>query len=229
MVIDEFLDAETLGELRKLMVRSTFSEVESVIYPDTDGKACRSKGAVFEGTIDVDRVTGRPKAYEKIRKSVAAEPAMFGPMGDGWDRIGFTFWQYPPGSRLSWHNDSGGGRKGEFILFLHDSWNASWGGELMILDEDPVQSNEGGGGDFIARMENRVRQSPTNPTAIIPLPNRLVLVKAGTVHQINRVDPTAARQRCTLTGFVSKKPHQSSSEARSALLGLATDATGSRI
>ncbi|GHG12128.1 MULTISPECIES: 2OG-Fe(II) oxygenase [Amycolatopsis] len=227
LVIDDFLDDETLGEVRKLMARSTVSQVDSVIYPDTDGFAYRSKGTVFDGTADVDRGTGRPKAYELIRRRVAAEPEIFGAVGEDWDRIGFTFWQYPAGSRLSWHNDTGGGRTGEFILFLHETWKTSWGGELMILDEEPPQDGDGDG-DFVSRMEKRVRRSAAHPTAIVPLPNRLVLVKAGTVHQINRVDPTADGRRCTLTGFVSKKPRQSSSEVRNALLELAGDTAGSR-
>lgn len=222
VIIDDFLDDAALAEIRSLLTRAAFSEVDSVVYPDSDGKAYRSKGMALSGTVESMTGAGRPKAYEKILNLAATEPEIFGAAQDEWDRAGFTFWQYPAGSRLSWHNDIGGGRQGEFIIFLHDTWQASWGGELMILDEDPAPSAEGGG-SFIAQMERQVRTSENCPVAILPTPNRLVLVKAGTAHQINRVDPTAGSRRCTLTGFLSKKPKSAAAEARDALLRLASE------
>ncbi|WP_042388602.1 2OG-Fe(II) oxygenase [Streptacidiphilus melanogenes] len=220
VIIDDFLDEAPLAEIRKLMERSAFNEVDSVIYPETDGQAYRSRGSYLKGDgLDGEGETGRPKAYEKILKMVATETEIFGRIGDDWDRAGFTFWRYPAGSRLSWHNDVGGGRVGEFIVFLHDTWRASWGGELMILDENPPPSGDKTD-NFIAQMESQVRHSNTSPVAIMPRPNRLVLVKAGTAHQINRVDPTAGVTRCTLTGFISKQQGATETEARNALLRL---------
>jgi hypothetical protein len=225
LIIDGFLDDATLAEVRRLMDRATFTEVESVIYPATDGNALRSRGTVLNGRSDGESGAGRPKAYERILKQVAAESEIFGTVGEDWDRVGFTFWQYPAGSRLSWHNDTGNGRRGEFIIFLHQEWKASWGGELMILDEDQPAGDGAiaNGDDFIALMENQVRNSAQSPVAIVPRPNRLVLVKAGTAHQINRVDPTAESSRRTLTGFVSKKPGSNGAEARDAFLKLLSE------
>ncbi|QMU74631.1 hypothetical protein GXW83_01360 [Streptacidiphilus sp. PB12-B1b] len=221
VIIDDFLDEAMLTEMRTLMARATFSEVQSVIHPETDGRAFRSRGTYLKGdALGQEDSAGRPKAYEKILRAVAAEPGIFGTRGDGWDQAGFTFWRYPAGSRLSWHNDAGGGRRGEFIVFLHDTWNASWGGELMVLNEEPAASADGTG-SFIAQMEKQVRQSTGSPVAILPRPNRLVLVKAGTTHQINRVDSTAEAPRCTLTGFISKKTTETTgTEARETLLRL---------
>ncbi|WAL72912.1 2OG-Fe(II) oxygenase [Kitasatospora sp. YST-16] len=225
VVVDDFLDAATLAELHRLMERSTFSEVDSVLYPETDGKAFRSRGTyVRGGGQGEDGAAGRSKAFERILQQVVAEPGIFGTAGQDWDRAGFTFWRYPAGSRLSWHNDAGGGRTGEFIVFLHEEWRASWGGELMILDEEPVTSVRDG--DFLAQMELQVRESASSPVAIVPRPNRLVLVKAGTVHQINRVDPTAAAPRRTLTGFISKQTAESGAQARDALLRLVDRSAG---
>ncbi|MDT0267445.1 2OG-Fe(II) oxygenase [Streptomyces sp. DSM 44915] len=227
VVFDDFLDEATLTELRGQLDRSTFSEVNSVIYPDTDGQAYRSRGAYLKGAaLGSPGGGGRPKAYEKILSVVAAEPGIFGANGDDWDRAAFTFWRYPAGSRLSWHNDVGGGRRGEYILFLHDTWKASWGGELMILDEDPPPASSADFEDFIAQMELQVRRSRVSPVAILPKPNRLVLVRAGTAHQINRVDPTAGSERRTLTGFISKKSNENTTEARDALLRLMRESAG---
>ncbi|GAA3856454.1 2OG-Fe(II) oxygenase [Streptomyces sedi] len=226
VVFDDFLDEATLAELRGQADRSTFSEVRSVIYPDSDGTAHRSRGAYLKGAaLGAADGAGRPRAYERILRTVAEETAVFGERGEDWNRAAFTFWRYPAGSRLSWHNDVGGGRVGEYILFLHEEWSASWGGELMILDEDPPRASSGDFEDFIAQMELQVRNSSVSPVAIVPKPNRLVLVKAGTAHQINRVDPTSGSDRRTLTGFISKKSEEDTEAARDALRRLVREST----
>lgn len=207
IVVDDFLDQETFAAAQDMVARAKFTRVDSVIDPDEDGFAFRSKGVHFRDDVSGVGVGGRPKVYEELVRKTHQERDFYGEWLVDWNRIGFTFWKYPAGSRLGWHNDAGNGRQGEFILFLHDRWRPSWGGELMLLDVAPeaLPRDAGVSDEPVARMEALLAGCPVSPVAITPRPNRLVLVKADTVHQIHRVDPTAgASLRCTLTGFVSR-------------------------
>ncbi|HEY3465628.1 MAG TPA: 2OG-Fe(II) oxygenase family protein [Amycolatopsis sp.] len=207
VVIDDFLDEAKLAAARDMLARPGFAEVESVISPEEDGVAFRAKGIQFRDELSAAGVGGRPGHYEELVRIVHREREFYGEWRADWNRIAFTCWKYPAGSRLGWHNDAGLGRRGEFILFLHESWRPSWGGELMLLDVDPEELTgvEAGSGTPVARMEAFLDACPVSPVAIAPKPNRLVLVKAETVHQIHRVDETAGDAlRCTLTGFVSQ-------------------------
>lgn len=205
IVIDDFLSDRDFSAAQNLMERATFTQVDSVISPSEDGPAFRSKGVRFGEELGSTEVVGRPKLYEEVARTVHLERDFFGEAGLAWDRIAFAFWKYPTGSRLGWHNDGGSGRRGEFILFLHHMWRPSWGGELMLVDEDSERLGAGDvrSDDPVAWMETLLGRCTTSPVAILPKRNRLVLVKTETIHTIRRVDPTAgAFLRCTLTGFV---------------------------
>ncbi|WP_052440112.1 2OG-Fe(II) oxygenase family protein [Streptacidiphilus albus] len=206
VVLDDFLSVRDFASAQGLMEHSSFTRRESVISTE-DGPAYRSKGARFTEELGMDGAGGRPRVYEELAQMVHNQRSFFGSPGDDWDRIAFAFWKYPAGSRLGWHNDAGRGRRGEFILFLHDRWRPSWGGELKLLDVDPpaAEPDEPAEDDVVLRMEQRIERSETSPLAIVPKPNRLVLVRSGTIHTISRVDPTAGDTlRHSLTGFVSK-------------------------
>ncbi|MEU5049075.1 2OG-Fe(II) oxygenase [Streptomyces sp. NPDC021096] len=205
IVIDDFLSERDFCAAQELMEHATFTRQESVISIE-DGPAFRSKGVQFRDGLEAFSKDGRPKLYEELADAVRAYSDFFGQVGADWDRIAFAFWKYPAGSRLGWHNDAGQGRQGEFILFLHDRWRPSWGGELKLIDEDLQESKvEVTESDLVLRMEALIEQSTTSPVAVVPKPNRLVLVKSETIHTIGRVDQTAGDTlRRTLTGFVSK-------------------------
>ncbi|WEB42130.1 2OG-Fe(II) oxygenase [Streptomyces yunnanensis] len=210
IVIDDFLGEQDFAAAQEMMDRAAFTRRESVIS-DEDGYAFRSKGVQFREDLGAAEAGGRPKVYEELARTVRAYSGFYGEAGTDWDRLAFAFWKYPAGSRLGWHNDAGRGRQGEFILFLHDRWRLSWGGELKLLDEDPPPEAEAEAteNDLVLRMEARIARSTTSPVAIAPKPNRLVLVKSDTVHTIGRVDHTAGNTlRRTLTGFVSKRPER---------------------
>lgn len=205
LVVDDFLDVADLEQARQMLHRSGFTPVNSVISGG-DGQAQRSRGVRFQSDLAAG-ASGRPRPYEAVAGAVRAHEDIFGSAGQAWDTIGFTFWKYSAGSRLGWHDDAGGGRRGEFILFLHEEWHPSWGGELMVLDEHPQDLDWEGlhalpGPDQVCEA---LLRAPSSPVAIIPKPNRLVMVVSETIHQISRVDPTATTERCTLTGFVSRQ------------------------
>ncbi|MGX1853057.1 2OG-Fe(II) oxygenase [Streptomyces sp. NPDC055299] len=210
IIIDDFLSRQDFSAAQDLMGRATFTRRESVISHE-DGPAYRSKGVRFREDLGAAGTGGRPKLYEELARAVRAYSDFYGEAGAAWDRLAFAFWKYPAGSRLGWHNDAGRGRQGEFVLFLHDLWRPSWGGELKLIDEDPqpIAADEAAENDLVLRMEARINRSTTTPVAVVPKPNRLVLVKSDTVHTIGRVDHTAGDTlRRTLTGFVSKSPER---------------------
>ncbi|WP_432161039.1 2OG-Fe(II) oxygenase [Streptomyces sp. NRRL F-5630] len=208
IIIDNFLSSQHFAAAQDLMERTAFTLRESVISAE-DGPAFRSRGARFGQDLGVTDAGVQPHVYEELARTVRAYSDFYGEADTDWDKITFAFWKYPAGSRLGWHNDAGLGRQGEFILFLHDRWRPSWGGELKLIDEDPqpVTEDEAAESDLVLRMEARIELTTTSPVAIVPKPNRLVMVKADTVHTIGRVDHTAGDTlRRTLTGFVSKSP-----------------------
>ncbi|MFF6871969.1 MULTISPECIES: 2OG-Fe(II) oxygenase [unclassified Streptomyces] len=228
-VIDDFLPPDELAEIRSLMKRRRFDEVASVIYPETDGNAFRSRGAVLRQDTGAPTAGSReqdaqPAAFQTILRELGAHPDMFGAPGEDWSAVGFSFWQYPAGSRLGWHNDVATGRLGEFVFFLHEEWKASWAGELVILDADPETVDvDTTGMSAMEAVEAKASLASHALTAIVPKPNRLVLVREGTIHCINRVDPTAGTTlRQTMTGFVAgaaPEPEQRSMDRLTSLLG----------
>ncbi|MER7536063.1 2OG-Fe(II) oxygenase [Streptomyces sp. NPDC097704] len=228
-VIDDFLPPDELAEIRSVMQRRRFDEVASVIYPETDGRAFRSRGAVLRQdtgtpTAESREQDAQPAAFRTILGELGAHPDMFGAPGEDWSAVGFSFWQYPAGSRLGWHNDVATGRLGEFVFFLHEEWKASWSGELVILDADPDTVDvDTTGMSAMEAVEAKASWASHALTAIVPKPNRLVLVQEGTIHCINRVDPTAGTTlRQTMTGFVAgsaPEPGKRSMDRLTSLLG----------
>lgn len=209
-VIDDFLSSSELEEIRSLMNRRQFEQVPSVVSPEADGHAFRSRGALLRQdtmalSTDPQGQGAQPGAYEAILRELPAHPDMFGAPGEDWSVVGFSFWQYPSGSRLGWHNDVATGRQGEFVFFLHEEWNASWAGELILVDADPAAIQvDTTGMSPLEIVEAKASLASHALTAIVPKPNRLVLVKEGTIHCIHRVDRTAGTTlRQTMTGFVT--------------------------
>ncbi|MET7717248.1 2OG-Fe(II) oxygenase [Streptomyces sp. NPDC005407] len=212
-VIDDFLSSDDLEEIRSLMRRRRFEQVPSVVYPEADGHALRSRGALLRQdavalSADTQEQGAPPGAYQAILRELRAHPDMFGTPGGDWSVVGFSFWKYPAGSRLGWHNDVATGRQGEFVFFLHEEWRASWAGELILLDVDPAAIEvDTAGMSPLETVEAKASLATQALTAIVPKPNRLVLVKEGTIHCIHRVDHTAGETlRQTMTGFVAAHP-----------------------
>lgn len=227
-VIDDFLPPDELAEIRSLMERRRFEEVASVIYPETDGHAFRPASRAPAGHRGADgRVAGAGRAARRLpddpqgtrRASRHVRRARGGLVGGRLQLLAV-----PAGSRLGWHNDVASGRLGEFVFFLHEQWKASWAGELVILDADPETIDvDTTGMSAMEAVEAKASTAPHALTAVVPKPNRLVLVQEGTIHCINRVDLTAGTTlRQTMTGFVAgaaPEPEQRSVDRLTSLLG----------
>ncbi|MEV6726332.1 2OG-Fe(II) oxygenase [Streptomyces xanthochromogenes] len=216
-VIDDFLPEDDLEEIRAVMRRRQFHQVASVVHPEADGQALRSRGAMLRqdaAMLSEDtQVVGMPSAYHAVLQEIHSHQDIFGVPTKDWSVVGFSFWQYAAGSRLGWHNDVDA--RGEFVFFLHEDWKASWAGDLTLLDADAAAIEvDTTGMSPLEAVEAKASLASHALTAIVPKPNRLVLIKEGTIHCIQRVDWTAGETtRQTMTGFVGANPPEKQQRA----------------
>lgn len=215
VVLDDFLPVEALSRLREYADATDHRSVDSVVDPRIDGAALRSRGGLL-GFADRLPEEGPGEALNAIKDAITAHPEIYGTAGTDWKLLSFATWQYSAGTRLGWHNDAGNGRTGEFILYLHERWRPSWGGELIAMDAFVPLEVEGlSVAERFAAIEDIVATSRSRLTAIHPRPNRLVMVRAGTCHYINRIDSAAgSARRRSVTGFASLPNPQSDGRDR---------------
>lgn len=124
----------------------------------------------------------------------------------GTDWIAFTATPYihPPGVGMSWHADDVL-YTGAFSFFVHPEWDAEFGGEFLVYDDAISRTAE-------RAWDNR-RWDPLSVPAgsapgytggrfIEPLPNRLIVIKRGVMHKVQRVSTLAGSHvRASVTGF----------------------------
>lgn len=124
----------------------------------------------------------------------------------GWDRISARAYVYPRDTGLSWHIDDHELYAGAFIYYAHPTWNAHWGGELLIAELDPDAEED------LPIMAYRFETEAYSArllemgcgSFIMPKPNRLVIL-AGAPHMIARVSPAAGHNvRASVAGFFLK-------------------------
>ena len=105
---------------------------------------------------------------------------LLGREGSDWVGILASAFVYNPGARAAWHRDDNEYR-GAFIYYVHEKWEPSWGGELLISHDRPGT----GDGVFVA-----------------PLPNRLVILQGGALHSVASVSArTGGLARTSVAGF----------------------------
>ena len=159
---------------------------------------------------------------ELILSQAIKHPQLIGSRLDDWQTMVAHPYLYPVGSGLSWHAD-GGRYTGAFSFYCHPEWNSLYGGELMISEADTKRLREilpsvlvyEREGNEITTLEKRQVPPFLDNSAedkllsqadiglyISPKPNRLVLLKGSTYHQVKAVTPVAGRfSRATLAGF----------------------------
>lgn len=142
-----------------------------------------------------------------LRSARRLEP-WIGKRGEEWIGIAARLAVYPQGTGLSWHDDAQI-YSGAFTYYLHPEWAFEWGGELMLLDGPPDR-----------RLAHRIppRDRPSDPLRgrclpseaytrtegrfVVPVPNRLVVLRGGVTHGVNPVKPAAGRvPRMAISGF----------------------------
>lgn len=123
---------------------------------------------------------------------------------------------HPQGSGLDWHDD-GGRFAGAYTYYAHPRWHASWGGELLIV-EDPIgreplperRHMEKGRVETVRGSWNVLHKEDlsemlmaraTSTEFVFARPNRIVFLRRGLWHKVATVKHHAPFARCAVAGF----------------------------
>jgi len=124
------------------------------------------------------------------------------------------------GASLDWHNDAGR-FAGAYAFYCHPRWHASWGGELMLIEDDipddllPEREIMEDGEIVRRRNWNVIHKEDlsellfertTSTQFIFPVPNRLLIMRRGLWHKIGLVKNNAPFARCSVAGFFLPDP-----------------------
>ncbi len=105
-----------------------------------------------------------------------------------WKTLSATGYAYPYGTGFQWHGD-GNYYTGAFVLYVHPVWKPRWDGEFLVTRPPFDEENWDGVGTFVTAR-----------------PNRLVVIRGGTPHKVQRVSPLAGENfRCSVGGFFDRR------------------------
>ena len=123
---------------------------------------------------------------------------------------------HPPGSGLDWHDDEGR-FAGAYTYYVHPRWHASWGGELMIVEDvlgrsllpEKRHMREGRvetikeSWDVLAKedLSQLLMDGATSTEFVFAKPNRMVMMVGGVWHRVNVVKRNAPFPRAAIAGF----------------------------
>ncbi|MFF3335158.1 2OG-Fe(II) oxygenase [Streptomyces sp. NPDC002888] len=137
------------------------------------------------------------EVVEALLEAEDSLAAWIGLRGSAWDFLTCTPYLYPVGSGLSWHDDAKD-RSGSFVLYVHEDWKSSWGAELLIAHNM---------GERKASVERYQGINTDLGQYVAAVPNRLVVIKAGTPHSVRSVSARAGENlRMSMTGFFQPLP-----------------------
>ena len=192
-VLDEVLSAQEFQHLGRFMAEEDYAFVHATgwfrTYRLEDGNPLEGPTYLSQALNEsqVDRAWPTGKAIDGLIVGLDALLDDFqdivGTRERDWLLYTARPFLYPRGTGLSWHNDQDTElpRSGAFAFYTHPEWRPSWGGELLVAPP-------GGGRDL--------------GNFIVPLPNRLVLVRAGIEHAIRPVHSAAGEAiRTSVAGF----------------------------
>ena len=219
VVEDDCLALPDLARLRQEVAHNRFRSVHSEGWDKSwrlwDGGPLRGEGLYFD---PAGRIGGRIARYPSgtmldlvvdwVRDAAARHPHIAGFEGQAWDALYLTPWIYPPGSALSPHRDDRD-YAGSFTFFVHAQWSPLWGGELFVMSagKRPQGPPEEG---RVPWLSGDVEHEGTGiDHAVLPRPNRLVLLGPDQLHRVGRVDPNAGNHpRLSVAGFFLRPPRQ---------------------
>jgi hypothetical protein len=130
--------------------------------------------------------TGTPidHVFKAITDRVEEIRDVVGELGSDWVGIVSKTYAYSRGTKANWHADDGP-YSGAFVYYAHDNWDKDWGGHFLYCDSAAMQDD-----------------GPTRGSFLSPLPNRLLLLRGGTVHTVSNVSQSAGlNSRLTVAGF----------------------------
>lgn len=211
VIYDDVLPADEYGELMAHVSHEKFMPAHrdgwQNVWKATDGECLRTRGMFSE---QFPTESPWDTIYNKFSEVCVANPDICGPTPDLWTRMTLSSYIYPRGTRISWHGD-GGDYTGALTYYLHPRWSPHWGGELLVANTPSQKLMPKLDYEVSAAIDHSQMDAWINAYGIghmiVPKPNRLVLMKAGTVHMVNRVDEAAGDNlRLSVVGFTMVSP-----------------------
>jgi hypothetical protein len=228
LVLDDFLEPE---EFKFLWAEIQATEFESVHRLSWVNAWRLTDGAPLRGPVALSHHTGTDRrspvyptgtavdlVFESILRIQSDLEPWIGRYGTDWSRFFCRPYLYPLGAGLSWHRDDQNSTAGAFTLYCHPTWNAEWGGELLVAGPES-RSLEFRETELYGAERRRLGTHLDNSTEnaallengfgsyVLPKPNRLAVVAAGVLHTIRKVDAAAGdRVRASLQGTFMLSP-----------------------
>ena len=223
VVIDGVLPQSSLDALWNYFQVQEFRRVEALgLYGHwalDDAAALRGPAVGYGFDLEVRYPSKTP--IDLVIDAVVEHSEKFdevlGPRGEGWELFSGFAQVYARGVGLLWHRDSPD-NAGSYTFYAHPEWNVSWGGELLLLDDDAIDPDSG-----VYFHQLRGEGKPWQPhldnedasallmahgvgRMVLPKPNRLVVIKGGTPHCVAKVQPAAGNHcRASVSGFFKRK------------------------
>jgi hypothetical protein len=214
VVVDDLLDPHAFAAVGRELASGHYHSVHTPRWDKAwrlgDGSPLRGGGVYYDPANSSRRPGVRyptssvvDEFIDAVRGLTAEHRDVVGTEGVDWAAIFLSPWLYPVGSALSLHRD-GGDYSGAFTFFAHPRWGVHWGGELLLLDDDPSGASPPSQGTTGWLEEDQVGRGLA--MCVFPRPNRLVLVGPERPHMITRVDANAGDHvRTTLAGFFLRR------------------------
>lgn len=170
-------------------------------------------GPEYQNTVPYPSSKALDILFSKIDENLHLFEPWIGKKEEDWLFYALTPFLYPKDTGVSWHDDYTKS-SGTFTFYCHPYWNIQWGGELLIADSSeknvPPHFRERYNtnakvpiGAYIDNsLQNQQVMTPGYGHYILPKPNRIAFIKAGTLHCVKKVDKNAGDQmRASIQGF----------------------------
>jgi hypothetical protein len=116
-----------------------------------------------------------------------------------------------PGASIGVHHDGNDAASGGYVYYLSEDWDPHWGGLLVAFDPGPFERAPAFSLLDVARERPQVAATRFN-TAVVPVADRLVVLRNPVRHMVTPVTPAAGdRPRLTIVGYFVGEPVQASS------------------
>lgn len=227
LVIDNFLSPEDFSHVQNFVAEEEFQPVHTrkwiKAFRLSDGEPLW--GAVYLSHPDPEdqqsNVYPTKRGIDAFIGQMLAQKKLYAPLigeeGEHWSRFFCRPYLYAAGSGLSWHTDGRFDIAGAYVYYSHPQWHAGWGAELLIdssgkddFDYPHVTLYDGSKRQLGLHLDYEAASAAVLAKGlghyICAKPNRLVILRRGILHRIQRVDPNAGdRVRSSLTGFFLRK------------------------
>jgi hypothetical protein len=209
VVVDDLLSPDSFAGIGREIAAGDYVSVHArgwdKAWRHGDGFPLRGSAVYYDPTAALRRPGARyptssvvDEFIDAVRRIAAHYPHVVGQEGTDWIAMFLSPWLYPVGSGLSLHRDSGD-YSGAFTYFAHPRWGIHWGGELLLLNDEPEAPQPA---MTKRRWMDEDEMGSQLATCVFPRPNRLVVIAPTRPHLIRRVDVNAGdRVRTSLAGF----------------------------